>query len=284
MYANGKIKVTKQAVHPVIIQFIRRECIMSYNIIFSCISHIGKVRSINQDNFICNGQYMELNDPNIKFPLTGRIPIKDHAVFGVFDGMGGEECGEIAAYIAAKAASELVIDKNIINDISQYCISANEKICTYARDNSVASMGTTVAMLVFSKAEIILCNIGDSKVFMCSDGKIEQISQDHVMISSYGVKPPLSQNLGIPETELLIEPYIARGYYKNNDIYLMCSDGLTDMVDVNDIKEILLNTEIENAASELIGRALRNGGKDNISAIVCKIENNSLKQLKKRGG
>ena len=254
---------------------------MSYYIYYSCISHIGKVRRMNQDNFICNKQYVGFDRPDIIFPLSGRISTKEPAVFGIFDGMGGEQCGEIASYIAAENASKLVIDKDIIKDVYQYCISTNEKICVYAQENSIVSMGTTAAMLVFSKNEIVLCNIGDSKIFMLSDGEIEQISQDHILISSYGTKPPLTQNLGIPPTELLIEPYIARGDYHKDDIFLICSDGLTDMLEVNDIKEVLLNTAIEEVTNEMVTRALNNGGKDNISVIVCKVEHSNSELFKK---
>ena len=73
---------------------------MRYRIRYSCLSHIGRVRSINQDNFICDGRYMELGGIPFAFPLRGIKTSGETSVFGVFDGMGGEECGEIASYIA----------------------------------------------------------------------------------------------------------------------------------------------------------------------------------------
>ena len=79
-------------------------------------------------------------------------------------------------------------------------------------------MGTTAAILVFGKREIGLCNIGDSKIFRFAQNRLEQISVDHYAVGVYGRKPPLSQNLGIPEKELLIDPTwrwepIAEGMY-----------------------------------------------------------------------
>ena len=215
---------------------------------------------------------MKIDNDNAEFPLNGYVSTTDPTAFGIFDGMGGEECGEIASLIAAEKASAAVFGEDAVADISKYCLEANEEICRYARDNYVAAMGTTAAMLVFANTKIVLCNIGDSKIFRFSKGKLEQISQDHVTVSSYGTKPPLSQNLGIPTSELVIEPYIAVGEYINNDIYLICSDGLTDMVPLDEIKSILKDTEFDETVQRLLNRAMANGGKDNISIIACKIE------------
>ena len=136
-------------------------------------------------------------------------------------------------------------------------------------------MGTTAAMLVFAEKEVVLCNIGDSKIFRLCDGTLEQISKDHVAVSAFGVKPPLSQNLGIPPNELVIDPYLARGPYNDGDIYLICSDGLTDMVSVDEITEVLVSKPIEEAITLLLDKALANGGKDNTTIILCKIERQS---------
>ena len=62
---------------------------MNYNILYSCISHIGNVRRINQDNIICNGIYTEADDKHIKYPIFGVRASKTPSVFGIFDGMGG---------------------------------------------------------------------------------------------------------------------------------------------------------------------------------------------------
>ena len=248
---------------------------MHYNIHFACISHIGNVRSINQDNFICNGCYMENDESKIEFPLCGIKTSKESSVFGIFDGMGGEECGEIASYIASKNASDIKIGKEPTADLTQFCHKANHDICDYAALNEVSAMGTTAAMLAFTDKEIALCNIGDSKIFRLYDGSLEQISKDHVAVSAFGVKPPLSQNLGIPPNELVIDPYLARGTYNDSDVYLICSDGLTDMVSTEEITQILISEPIEEAVTLLLDKALANGGKDNTTIILCKIERQS---------
>lgn len=245
---------------------------MNYNILYSCISNIGNVRSINQDNIICDGLYIKTNDDCIKFPLCGVKSSKSPSVFGIFDGMGGEERGEVASYIAAKNAAVLEIGKDAIAALSQFCNKTNIDICNYASENEMSAMGTTAAMLAFTDKGITLCNIGDSRIFLFCDGVLEQISKDHVTAAAFGMKPPLSQNLGIPPTELIINPYFAQGSYNDGDIYLICSDGLTDMVTTKEIAEILASKPIGEACTQLLGKALANGGRDNTTIILCKIE------------
>lgn len=255
---------------------------MHYSILYSCVSHIGNIRSINQDNFICDGRYMETTDDDIMFPLCGIKSSKGPSVFGIFDGMGGEECGEVASYIVAKSAATLEIGKDAVADLSQFCQKANIDICNYANENKISAMGTTVAMLTFTSSGVTLCNIGDSKIFRFCDGELEQISKDHVMVAAFGVKPPLSQNLGIPPTELLIDPYLAQGAYNDEDVYLICSDGLTDMVTTKEMAEVLASKSIEEACIELLEKALSNGGWDNITIILCKIKRESRWLFKRK--
>lgn len=254
---------------------------MAYNISYACISHKGKLRAINQDNFICNGDYIKTDDSEIEYPLIGTVSSKTHTFFGVFDGLGGEERGEIASYIAAKNASTIEVGKDIISDLLQFCQKANADICDNANESGVSAMGTTAAILAFTGNGVTLCNIGDSKIFRFCDGVLEQISKDHVAISAFGVKPPLSQNLGIPPNELIIEPYLAQGAYNDGDIYLICSDGLTDMVTNEEITEVLDSKTIGEAINELLDKALCKGGRDNITIVLCDIER-ELSWLSKR--
>lgn len=257
---------------------------MNYEILYSCISHKGKVRSINQDNFICDNSYMGINDSSMRYPISGTFALTSPKLFGVFDGMGGEECGEIASFIAAKEAAKIQFKKNGVLSLNEYCKHANDEICQYAKEHSVCSMGTTAAMLLCAKNEIMLCNIGDSKIFRFANEKLEQISKDHVAVSAYGVKPPLLQNLGIPPEQSIIEPYFSQGGYCDGDRFLICSDGLTDMVSLDEIERLLGRYHIEKATARLANRALKNGGKDNVTVILIEIKQikNSMLKVFKR--
>jgi len=250
---------------------------VKYEIEYTWVSHIGRLRKENQDNFLCVRSYMEEEHIGTDGVQNGQTNNGRKALFGVFDGMGGEECGEIASYIAAKEASTIPIKKDGVLSLTDYCKQANTKICEYAENYAVSAMGTTAAMLLCSKDEITLCNIGDSKVFRFANGELEQISKDHVVISAFGTKPPLSQNLGIPPDQLLIEPYLSQGRYKNGDKYLICSDGLTDMLTLEEIKELLTRRNTEDAVTSLVNKSLENGGKDNITIILLE-----LKQIKNK--
>ena len=85
-------------------------------------------------------------------------------------------------------------------------------------------------------------------------------------------KAPLTQHLGINPEDFLIEPYIAKGELKRGDQYLLCSDGLTDMLTNLEIDEIMSSTDTAgDCVQKLIDAALEKGGKDNVTAIVCRI-------------
>ena len=249
---------------------------MSYNISYRCVSHIGKIRTVNQDNLVCESKYLVADKHRITKPLQNSASSNKFFLLGVFDGLGGEECGEVASYIAAKAASELRSGDNPAFDILSLCSAANKKICSYADENSISSMGTTAAMLGFAKKKIILCNIGDSRIYRFNDAGLKQMSEDHVLTSGFGMKPPLTQNLGIPPTEMIIDPYLSELSYCDGDIYLICSDGLTDMVSDGQIAEVLRSQPETEAADTLLDMALRAGGRDNVTIIICKIKRESV--------
>lgn len=243
-----------------------------YKVAYYCLSDIGKARQINQDNFIADGAYLRNHDAHMPAPLSGEFDGKTPLLLGIFDGMGGEESGETASLIASECAAKADLSDDPIEGLLNLCQNANYHICEFARENGISSMGTTGAMLAFTKDGIALCNIGDSRIFRLAEGQLTQISVDHTAPFSVGGKPPLSQNLGIPPEELRIEPYVARGQYQNGDIFLICSDGLTDMVSTEEITDILSGTDFDMAVKRLVDTAIKNGGRDNVTVIVCRVK------------
>lgn len=245
---------------------------MKYEIRFACISNIGKVREKNQDNFICMGTYLQSKNNGTLQMLHGLTDLSYPRLFGVFDGMGGEFDGEMAAYLASKRAASIeAINRNPTEVLLDFCKDANRDICFYADSNGISSMGTTAAMLLMNIEQIGLCNIGDSKIYRLSENDFVQLSEDHYGIAIFGQKPPLSQNLGIPEDELELVPHTDVLTYLTADKYLICSDGLSDMVSTNQIHKILKDFQVEDAVSKLMDQALENGGKDNITIIAIEI-------------
>ncbi len=254
---------------------------MGWIIEYCGVSNIGKYRKANQDNMVLLKYHMETEKNEAIGPIQGEVCPGKAALFAVFDGMGGEERGEMASYIAAHwmvhrkewTGKEWVGDGK---DLTPFCLEANKTICRYAETNQVHSMGTTAAILKFGTKQIWLCNVGDSRIYRFAGDRLQQISHDHVDIAFYGRKPPLSQNLGIPEEEFIIEPFEASGSYEEGDRYLICSDGLTDMVTEEEIAQTLAADPTSGAVNTLLQLALDHGGRDNCTIILCRVKKTSF--------
>ena len=245
---------------------------MRYRVDYCVACNKGKVRTVNQDNFWCYNRYLQSVNDGLSEPLYGALFSYEQPVFAVFDGMGGEEKGEIASYIAAEIFDKFYYKLKDDNNFINICNEINSAICNFAKENTVSTMGTTGAFVMFGKKEILVCNIGDSPIFRFSDNEITKISFDHIQNQILNGKPPLTQFLGIPESEFIIQPYLAKGSYQIGDRYLICSDGLTDMVELEEIQNIIGSSPtVEIGCKNLLEAALNNGGKDNITIILCQI-------------
>lgn len=241
-------------------------------IAFSAASHIGIVRGINQDNLLCCGRYIETQD-KMPFTYSGRASSRGFALFGVFDGVGGGEYGEIASRLAAEMAAKSEFQSDFLAFFSKYCHSANVEICRISVEKRVSFMGTTVALLAFSNRQVAWCNIGDSKIFCFKDGALKQLSCDHLGIAPVGRKSPLSQYLGVDPHEMIIEPNIGSRRIDSRELYLLCTDGLTDVMTRETLCQVIENEPFEGLSEKLVDLALNRGAKDNITVILCKIQN-----------
>lgn len=244
---------------------------MGYRISYAALSHRGNFRPRNQDNFLCARAYLPSENQGTPAPLTGRLSSGERPLFGVFDGMGGEEKGEVAAFLAAEAAARTRIGSRPEEDLRSLCLRANDLIFSCTTAQGLRAMGTTAALVTFTDREAHLCNLGDSRIFRLRSGQLTQLSQDHVLPGVQGRKPPLTQYLGMSPQESNLEPYVITERIKCGDLYLLCSDGLTDMLAADEIRDILSSAPLIDAAGQLLRQALFQGGKDNITLILCKI-------------
>lgn len=238
---------------------------------YCCISAIGKKRKINQDNYYVVGKHRTLYQSDSV--VVGRFLSTSGRIVAVFDGMGGESSGEMASLIAAENCSRFdKITNTPINSLKEMCIYLNRMVCSYSFDHGISSMGTTLAALKFDNDLVTACNLGDSSIFRINEVGLSKISKDHVFNDHTGGKLPLIQFLGLPEKEGVLTPHFYSCNVDPDDIFLICSDGLTDEVDADDIEKICLS-EIcaESAADHLVNLALKNGGNDNITVIVCRV-------------
>ena len=249
---------------------------MGFSIDYVVLCSKGKVRTQNQDNFWCQGHYLDHKNAGLKEGIAGSVDFGKWPAFAVFDGMGGESQGEMAAYIAAKAFDAcypLMHAGSSKSFLSSVFIKMNEDICDYNdKSNVIGHMGSTAALLLFSGNKAYIGNIGDSKIFLYRGGILRQISQDHTANMAQYAKPPLSQHLGIPQEEFVIAPYITSFTCKHNDLYLLCSDGLTDVVSLNDMEKIIrAGKDVQGRADELMRLAMVGGGIDNTTIIMCEL-------------
>lgn len=251
---------------------------MKYIIDYALCCNKGKLRRKNQDNFLCLGEHLPVENEGLDGIRSGKLTSKEHPVLAVFDGMGGEQIGEYAAYIAASSLKKKLSENDTDSKakLGEYCLSINRDICSFAAENGVRSMGTTGCFINFADEEINICNIGDSRIYRFDGNVMLQLSVDHSIKIPSG-KAPLTQFLGVPESEFIIQPHVASAEYSKGDIYLICSDGLTDMVEVQTIQSALASGEdMEKICSALLSLALEAGGRDNITVLLCRVRKKSL--------
>lgn len=248
---------------------------MAKNIRYVCCCNTGKVRKNNQDNFFVDWKYLYSENYALEEPVSGFHSLSDKPAYAVFDGMGGEKHGEIASFISAFTFSKALktISGNPATVLNNACYMMNDAVCNFMLENSIRSMGSTASILMFDPACVTVCNLGDSGIFKVSESGLLKLSTDHVESNSaFSSKPMLTQFVGIPKEEYLIEPSIRILNHSVGDKFLICSDGLTDMVKEADIAAVINSApDINIAADRLIDQALANGGYDNVTIIICEI-------------
>ena len=253
---------------------------MLFQLSAACGCNIGRVRFNNEDNFFFDGKSLTEENAGLSGYVVKKVYLEKEILFGVFDGMGGEEFGEKASFAAAECAGKTMdrCRRFAVGPRSlllQLCAEANRSICRKRDELLVNRMGTTAAMLLFVPDEVYVCNLGDSRIYRLRDNELSQISVDDVEQVPEGVgrKAGLTQFLGVPEDELMLEPHIVKCELKRGDVFLICSDGLTDMVSNLDIcMHLRQHISAKRNVQHLIGHALRNGGRDNVTAIVIRID------------
>ena len=249
----------------------------------ACGCNVGKVRANNEDNFYFDRRCLPLENRGLKRPVVMERKLDEVVCLGVFDGMGGQDHGEIAAFVAAetmkaeagKLREYIIPEKRFLESA---CDAMNLAVFTEAQRLDTDRMGSTVVLALFNGREIYICNLGDSRAYRFRQGEFLQLSVDHTdreILKERGItkhRPRLTQNLGLDPQELRIEPYVAKGELRAGDWYLLCSDGLTDMLSNFEIADVMHNSlSAEMCADTLVRAALDKGGRDNVTVIVCRI-------------
>ncbi|HJR89327.1 MAG TPA: protein phosphatase 2C domain-containing protein [Aeromicrobium sp.] len=203
-------------------------------------------------------------------------------LIAIADGMGGAAAGDLASATAMNIVRTLdrAHDSDPRGALLQAIRDANRRLGEMSSvDPSVDGMGTTLEAMLWTGEHFVTAHIGDSRSYRLRDGELTQLSHDHTFVQSLvdeGKLTPEEARVH-PHRSLLLrvllgrpdnEPDIGQLEGEPGDRYLLCSDGLTDMVDDDKIAETLALDSIEEAADRLIELALAGGGLDNVTVVI----------------
>ena len=210
--------------------------------------------------------------------------LAERRLCGVADGMGGHKGGETASLTAVQVfRSALGKKKPGAQALRMGLEAANRRVYEMSdREDSLRGMGTTFTVLWEGDSRMWIAHVGDSRAYRLRNGELRQITQDHSLVAelvrdhiitpeaakTHPYKNVITRAVGVDPT---VEADILEEDKQLDDLWLLCSDGLYNMVDDDVIQQTLLDMEDEKAADRLLELALENGGKDNVSFVLCRV-------------
>jgi serine/threonine protein phosphatase PrpC len=227
-------------------------------------SHVGVVRTLNEDNF--------LDSPN-------------RGIWAVADGMGGHEAGEVASSLLIENLTNLNLTGKMSEDAKAVRATVEEANAEFLVRAAALSpgkiIGSTLVVLLVTASRFMALWAGDSRVYLFRDNKLRQISHDHSVVQEMIDAKTLSRSearghsssniitraVGV-STEFRLDEQ--SGERHANDLFLLCSDGLTACIDDNEIQSILATMPINLAADELLALALERQARDNVTVVLVR--------------
>ncbi len=238
-------------------------------------SNVGMKRSHNEDHYLMND---------------------DLQLYVVADGMGGHLGGEFASKMAVATVEEVVQrlmgpEATIIPGVNSENVSEGEKLRFAIQeagkriydqslyDETLKGMGTTTVASLIQDNKAYVANVGDSRGYFIREGEIRQITEDHSLVSEqvragilsandakgHRLKNIITRSVGYQEE---VDPDVKIHELQAGDKILMCSDGLSNLVEDREILELVSNASLKNACESLIGLANERGGDDNITVVI----------------
>ncbi len=208
-------------------------------------------------------------------------------LLAIADGMGGHAGGEVASKIVIGAVEELDEDRpgndgDIITSMRESVEDANESLASAVEsDRTLEGMGTTLTALRFAGSTFGVLHIGDSRAYLLRGGQLTQITHDDTYVQSLvdAGRLTLDEASQHPRKSVIlralngvaIEPDVSIREARLGDRYLLCTDGLTDVVRAETLREALGDGDPQDCADRLVALALRGGGPDNVTCIVCDV-------------
>lgn len=213
----------------------------------------------------------------------------DLGVFAVADGIGGSAAGEIASRIFVETAQE-IFERGVYSDtetsalVQEVFRLANERILVNTEKYPEhRGMGCTAELIAFREDRYIVGHVGDSRTYLFRDGELRRITRDHSLVQDqleqglitredakrHRLRNVVLRAVGIDSSVALD---LIKGRMLQGDIFLLCSDGLTDMVDEDSVQETLSSAlGLTEMVEQLIESAKAAGGNDNITVVLCQV-------------
>jgi protein phosphatase len=228
----------------------------------TAVSDTGRKRRHNEDSYV------------VRPPL-----------FAVADGMGGAQAGEVASRLAVEAVRDDEGAGDGEGRVAALVREANRRVYERAgTDSATSGMGTTMTLALVENGTVAIGHVGDSRAYLVRDGMLEQLTQDHSLVAelirsgklspeeadSHPQRSVITRALGT-DPDVDVDTFTIES--RPGDVFLLCSDGLTSMVGDAAILEAIEKHghDLDAAARELIGRANRGGGEDNITVVFFEI-------------
>jgi PPM family protein phosphatase len=262
---------------------------------------IGRVRPVNEDYYLVMRFRRSLE--NISTNLSGDIPLGNYDLTGygisVADGLGGMAGGELASRTALTKLVELIVEtpdwimgleepakvETVLARMTERFFRVDQSLKKHVNDDpSLSGMGTTLTAAAILKQDLIIGHVGDSRAYLFRTGVLTQLTRDHTVaqelidagISSAAdavtrsMRHVLTAALGSLGSR--IKPEVQRLQLRPHDQILLCTDGLTKMVDDQTIAAVLRTSpSASKACEELTSLALAAGGRDNITVVVARL-------------
>jgi len=235
------------------------------------LTDVGQVREHNED---CLGIAAAQYEPRLA----------DYGcLFAVADGMGGHSLGEIASQLAIDALYDTYYHAEPDPPLALYqAIGAANEVVHYQASLRGVTMGTTLTVAVLHDAMLIVANVGDSRVYRLRDGRAQQLTQDHSLISEQlrrglityeqaeqsQMKNVITRSIGFRSS---VEIDINESPVRVDDVILLCSDGLHGLLAPAELAAIVSSQPLGFAAQMLVNLANRRGGPDNVSCLLVRV-------------
>ncbi|MCT4606402.1 MAG: Stp1/IreP family PP2C-type Ser/Thr phosphatase [Marinisporobacter sp.] len=235
-------------------------------------SHIGRVREINEDAYYIANEGLNL--------------------FVVADGMGGHNAGEVASNVAIHSIKDFMEnhksefldkdEKTVCKVLKKATLEANHTIFEKSKNEiKCQGMGTTLTVVLLL-SKVYIAHVGDSRAYLMRENKLSQITEDHSLVAELLKNGSITKNeakihpqrnmitraLGTEE-DIMIDVYTLG--LKEDDVILLCTDGLSNLIELEEMKEALIEArDMQKACEHLVALANERGGYDNITVVAIK--------------